>query len=452
MRTWLNRIPAVFASLAVSASWAQSGPEWVGTWSGTVSQPGLATYSIELSLRREDGQVVDGTVRYPELRCSGVLSPQAAPAGELRYRERISPPTPSCVSGGAMSLRQRRDGLLEWQWFWPDGRLGATAQLKRTAATPPAEAKAPGVVPPARVAEAAPAPPPPAPPVRTPSPAASQGLQAPRALASADDPAILALLADVAIANVGNRSPVEWLRFLASQDIDAAGLYVLMMWAPVRVLPDAPQMYGSAVEVANRESFDLPGLDTFVFRIEALARDYGSQPQLGRPFETLTARHESVMSLMHAALVLKQAEAAARLGRLLAYFNSTEYMRRWLVASTQQARMLVFLSHNAESLARAARSYTGRGEEMQARYMSLARVTVLQLMRLLSSSSPHETGLAVIAFDQQRRSWEGSIMMQSMLNGALQEIFSTRRCSVIEYDSPGFADLVYRVVQVNCPD
>lgn len=447
MRKLPQSLVISLAPLIVSAAWSQGQEPWVGAWAGTVSQPGSPPYSIELTLRREDGPTLVGSVRYPELGCAGVLSPQTGPAGELRLRERISPPTPSCVSGGAMSLRQRRDGLLDWQWFWPDGRLGATAQLKRAPAAPPPEAKAAETVPPTRIAEAAQ---PASPPARAPIPTARPDPQEPKSLASADDPAVLALLADVPVGSVGSRSPVEWLRFLASQNIEAAGLYVMMTSAPVR-LADAPRMYGFAVEVASRESYDLQGLDAFARRIEAMARDYGSQPQLGRPIETLIARQGAVMSLMHSALVLKEPAAIARLAQLLTHFNSTEYLRRWLVSSTERARMLLLLSHNAETLARAARRHTQEGDETMARYTSLARVTVLQLMRLLSSSSLNETGLAMVAFDQQRRAWMASLMMQSMLNSAIQEIFFSTKCTIFEHEVPGHLAGTYTMVQVNCP-
>lgn len=117
-----------------SAAKGLPGNDLLGNWVGKVTQAGAQPYTVELELWRAAPDVITGTTRYPELRCTGRLSQLSAGSAEVRLHERIAPPSPNCVSTGTMVVARRADGLLSWTWNYLDGKPGAFATLARASA------------------------------------------------------------------------------------------------------------------------------------------------------------------------------------------------------------------------------------------------------------------------------------------------------------------------------
>ncbi|KXP10841.1 cutinase family protein [Tsukamurella pseudospumae] len=79
---------------------------YTGTWVGRIKQPGSRTssYATELKLRESNGTLV-GTVAYPELRCSGVISDGVIRDGALYVQETITSGRENCVPIVTIELR-----------------------------------------------------------------------------------------------------------------------------------------------------------------------------------------------------------------------------------------------------------------------------------------------------------------------------------------------------------
>ncbi len=110
--------------------------ELVGTWAGTVYQPGSETYPVEI-LVRSGGSTI--SVEYPTLSCGGSLARAESPGGQIFLRERIEHNERGrCITDGVVELELRLDGRLRYGWHYPrtnpqTARSGVVALLTRTA-------------------------------------------------------------------------------------------------------------------------------------------------------------------------------------------------------------------------------------------------------------------------------------------------------------------------------
>ncbi|MEZ5383625.1 MAG: hypothetical protein R2754_17725, partial [Microthrixaceae bacterium] len=66
--------PTSASSVATIAAPAPAATRFVGTWTGAARQAGAQPYSVRLDLASPDGNTVQGTVAYPELNCTGLVS------------------------------------------------------------------------------------------------------------------------------------------------------------------------------------------------------------------------------------------------------------------------------------------------------------------------------------------------------------------------------------------
>ncbi|MFI0354073.1 serine/threonine-protein kinase [Actinomadura sp. 9N407] len=87
---------------------------FAGSWSGQVRQNDGKEFLVELTLPKDARQ---GTVRYPQHGCSGVLTLIGDPGGNaLTLRERITSGATACVDTGITTLTRRPDGTLHFSY------------------------------------------------------------------------------------------------------------------------------------------------------------------------------------------------------------------------------------------------------------------------------------------------------------------------------------------------
>lgn len=138
-------IERIVASITVSAP--PSGEallpiEFGGTWTGTaqqyenIEQGALEeTYPVELMLTAGAGGAVVGSIDYSTLGCGGELTWQDMTEDSITLGESITYDNTSdgnaCADGASMILHFIGDQTLAWEWFWPDGSLGAEAMLTK---------------------------------------------------------------------------------------------------------------------------------------------------------------------------------------------------------------------------------------------------------------------------------------------------------------------------------
>jgi len=106
-------------------------PELIGVWTGTGEQVGGSTWDLRLSIEKAPSQAGDGeevgSISYPSLGCSGVLT-----KSEAGLRERITDGQDSCVDNGRVKLTAGPSpDQIKFDWYFPDGRWGAAATLHK---------------------------------------------------------------------------------------------------------------------------------------------------------------------------------------------------------------------------------------------------------------------------------------------------------------------------------
>lgn len=115
---------------ALPALWV---PEFLGTWSGAIDQPGSVAYTTELHLRGGASGDLVGSVRYPELgNCSGYLDSFRLDGDALFTTEHIQDSI-QCVEVVPLELTLRPDGTMEYRTLV----YGATGVLTRDPASGP---------------------------------------------------------------------------------------------------------------------------------------------------------------------------------------------------------------------------------------------------------------------------------------------------------------------------
>lgn len=120
--------------MAVSISYAESSeknhlPVFYGAWEGMGSQDNDSTWSIRLNIRRETF-----IVEYPSLKCGGELSLLEQGEHYMSFKEKITDGRLNCVDGGTIVIQETGQDQLKYEWFYPNGKLGAVGLLKKVKA------------------------------------------------------------------------------------------------------------------------------------------------------------------------------------------------------------------------------------------------------------------------------------------------------------------------------
>jgi len=116
---------------AAGTSRSQSQPkkhELSGVWSGTVKQPKFSgksrTYFVELTITDSGNGFVD----YPDLSCKGLDSGKKYGSTYI-FEEKIHEGRDNCRDGHVKISVAGNE--MTWEWFYDDGRPGASGTLKR---------------------------------------------------------------------------------------------------------------------------------------------------------------------------------------------------------------------------------------------------------------------------------------------------------------------------------
>lgn len=99
----------------------------VGTWRGTIVQPGYGSYSAVIRFA-ESG---DGHVAYRTLQCGGSLALVKQEGSNYVFSENIEYGVEhNCVTGGKVTLQLLDDGSVNYEWFsGGDNQVGAQGTL-----------------------------------------------------------------------------------------------------------------------------------------------------------------------------------------------------------------------------------------------------------------------------------------------------------------------------------
>ena len=109
------RLLLAIAFTLMNAETSLAADPVVGTWRGTVDQPGYGSYEVVMTLDSADG----GTIEYPSLGCGGSLSGEGS-GGTYQYRETIThglinSEGKGCITGGSIRVVLQGDGVF-WEW------------------------------------------------------------------------------------------------------------------------------------------------------------------------------------------------------------------------------------------------------------------------------------------------------------------------------------------------
>jgi hypothetical protein len=115
------------------AAAAVAAPTLAGAWRGDMIQPGSrrASYPMRMTLTEAGDGGYRGAVDYPSLACSGWLTLIEQRDGVYRFQERLERGPHDCGAGGLVEVRLTGQGSIQLEWYFPDGRLGATSVLRR---------------------------------------------------------------------------------------------------------------------------------------------------------------------------------------------------------------------------------------------------------------------------------------------------------------------------------
>lgn len=98
-----------------------------GVWVGSATQDTGSTWTIEMHI---DPSKKISVISYPSLPCSGVLSWIPA-VNRVTYRETITQNNEVCIDGGFIFASRLSENTLKWEWYYPNGRLGASTVLSK---------------------------------------------------------------------------------------------------------------------------------------------------------------------------------------------------------------------------------------------------------------------------------------------------------------------------------
>lgn len=98
-----------------------------GVWVGSATQDTGSTWTIEMQI---DPSRKTRAISYPSLPCSGVLS-WIPTVNRVKYHETITQNNEVCIDGGFILALRLSENRLKWEWYYPNGRLGASTVLSK---------------------------------------------------------------------------------------------------------------------------------------------------------------------------------------------------------------------------------------------------------------------------------------------------------------------------------
>ena len=122
----------VATAVAFSSSNAAAIESFIGTWVGDVKEQGSdAPYQVSMSIFERNGRLFHNS-RYAEpLNCVGGGVTMEHSAAALRFVEFIVENREICADG-TIRVYANGDDRLIWEWFYPNGKYAARADLIRS--------------------------------------------------------------------------------------------------------------------------------------------------------------------------------------------------------------------------------------------------------------------------------------------------------------------------------
>jgi hypothetical protein len=119
------------AAAASEDGLANTASRWLGLWEGEGTQfNSRQRWSIQMDLTSESLGRIVGSIRYPSLSCGGDLILTGADEDAWTMREHITYGS-NCYTGGTITLVPQSTGRAQWLWHYPQGELGAQAEVRK---------------------------------------------------------------------------------------------------------------------------------------------------------------------------------------------------------------------------------------------------------------------------------------------------------------------------------
>jgi hypothetical protein len=120
----------------VNARSTKVSNQYVGTWKGDGVQDNGGKWSILIAITPGKVNSVVGTIAYPSLSCGGELILRRVGERSIALFENLSYLGSNCISGGMVVLKPTSSSdRLEYNWFYPDGKLGGKGSIKKIDST-----------------------------------------------------------------------------------------------------------------------------------------------------------------------------------------------------------------------------------------------------------------------------------------------------------------------------
>ena len=104
-----------------------------GRWQGVVNQAGYPPYPAVMQLQSTSAGIPGGTMAYPSMPCTALLTFMRAEGNAFWFRESIQEGRGKCLDGGQISVTPMSNDTVVWQYFAP-GNVNspmATAMFRR---------------------------------------------------------------------------------------------------------------------------------------------------------------------------------------------------------------------------------------------------------------------------------------------------------------------------------
>lgn len=441
VRAFLQKRPPVGApSVPATAATPSTGPSAfsqrvIGTWAGMSTRPSGASAPLELQIWR-DGDRLGGFALYPSSRCTWVLTQQMDGSNVAKFSEDSPPPGTPCRPGASITLSTGEGDTLQLSWSGPPSNPAtATGTLIRVAVSDMLKAAM------AQRGVAGVKPEPiPAEPRRDPNPPGPQRQLSTSVMALQGPPG------DPADDRIDGGDAKFWLRKLGNIDREAMGIANLSLFFPEDP-GDVQRGFQLAVDVAQREKFDVAPLKDLMAAAARVEQEYGRDPAKNHSIYTLSMRRGALARLMVGAFVNKQPAALAQYRKLVEYFQSTPFLRRAVQMSTRQAELIVALDDVGAILNKRPQ------DDLSSR---LALVTTEQIEFIVRGTTIARAQMAVTHYDGVRRAVLGQYFGNKVLSNTINEALSAKICLAthVQLDSSvcstGSGVSCERLV-INCP-
>lgn len=104
---------------------------FLGRWEGSGKQfNSRQRWQLQMNITSEFLGSTVGSIRYPSLRCGGDLVLTDVHEGKWTMREDITYGT-NCITGGSITMTPTSPGQAKWLWYYPQGELGAQADVRQ---------------------------------------------------------------------------------------------------------------------------------------------------------------------------------------------------------------------------------------------------------------------------------------------------------------------------------